>query len=547
MKAFSTDRSGTIAIISATAIASMMAVAALAVDIGSLYLERRQAQGAVDLAAMAAAADVNRAETAARATLEANGLKDFKSFKVETGLYTPDPGLPVEQRFQVGAEPANAARVTIVRPGQLYFAKLFTSQDVDVGVTGLGTNVATAAFTAGTRLAAIRGGLTNKILGGLLGGNVELELMDYEALADADLSLLSFMDALAVQTDVTAGTYDQVLTSDVSAGDVLTAAADVAEASDQATAAAAMRLLRSSTASSSTTVDLSKVIDLGPLAKASIGQPPPGLDVTLDALGLVTASAVAANGERQLAIDLGIHVPGLAGLKLDIAIGEPPASSGWATVGSVNATVRTAQMRMKLTADVLGTGALAGARVRLPIYVSMATATATLTDVTCVGNEGTVTIAATPGVAHAWIGETQSDFDDFTSELRVQKAVLVQTPLARVIGSAHVGIENDHAEELVFTPDDIENGTVHRAETSSFIKSAVSSLLRDLDVDVVALGLSLPVRSTLTSAVASVLEPVAAPLDAVVYSILSTVGAHLGEVDVRVNGVRCGGASQLAG
>ena len=44
------------------------------------------------------------------------------------------------------------------------------------------------------------------------------------------------------------------------------------------------------------------------------------------------------------------------------------------------------------------------------------------------------------------------------------------------------------------------------------------------------------------SLVLSLLTPVAAALDPLIATLLSTVGVRLGEVDVQVNGIRCGSA-----
>jgi uncharacterized membrane protein len=47
---------------------------------------------------------------------------------------------------------------------------------------------------------------------------------------------------------------------------------------------------------------------------------------------------------------------------------------------------------------------------------------------------------------------------------------------------------------------------------------------------------------TVSQLVMSILRPIAAPLDQVIHSLLTTLGVHLGEADVRVHGIRCGTA-----
>jgi uncharacterized membrane protein len=87
---FAKDERGTIAIVSAVSLTVVIGAGALAVDVGSVYLDRRAAQAAVDLAAMAAASDVNNASANARATVTQNRFPADAPLTVELGVYTPD-------------------------------------------------------------------------------------------------------------------------------------------------------------------------------------------------------------------------------------------------------------------------------------------------------------------------------------------------------------------------------------------------------------------------------------------------------------------------
>src|SRR5690606_24854677 len=79
----------------------------------------------------------------------------------------------------------------------------------------------TAMFSIGSRLASLDGGLANALLSSLLGGRVSLTLMDYRGLADAQVNLLQFSDALAADLGVKAGDYDALLSHEVETGRVL--------------------------------------------------------------------------------------------------------------------------------------------------------------------------------------------------------------------------------------------------------------------------------------------------------------------------------------
>lgn len=75
----------------------------------------------------------------------------------------------------------------------------------------------------------------------MLGTSLNLKLVDYNALAATDINLLGFLDKLAPQVGLTAGTYDQLLNTNVSVGVLAKVMADVV--TNNATAKAALNLL----------------------------------------------------------------------------------------------------------------------------------------------------------------------------------------------------------------------------------------------------------------------------------------------------------------
>jgi len=515
---------------------------ALAIDIGSLYLERRTAQGAADLAALAAARDLDRAERAARATLAANGFGDV-SLALTKGRYEADAALAPSERFVPGRAPFNAVRLDVATGGQLHFAKAFMAEP-QIAVSALGAADAQATFSIGSRLAQLNDGAVNALLGSLLGGNVSLSAMDYRALLDADVSLARFLSALAVETGVTAGTYGELLSGEAAVGAVLRAVVEAARADGENRAAEVVSTLLSDVTANAK-VSLDTLVDLGPLANAQIGQPNAGLGADVGVMSLISALASAANGGNQVAVNLGGAIPGLLSLKLDLAVGERMQRSGWVAVGQPGATLETAQTRLRLVAEVGGTGVLAGVRVRLPIYIEVAAAEAKLKALTCTGAEAAnreAVIEARPAAVKAWIGDVAAGgLSSFGNSVPVSDASVVQAPLISVSASAFAQMTNAAATELAFTQSDIDGHVIKTAKVRDHLSSLVSSLLQSarLNVNVVGLGLNV---SAIKALVLSLLSPVVAALDPVVESLLEAVGVSLGEVDVEVNGLRCGGA-----
>ncbi len=546
---FLESQRGNITILTALCMPAVIAAGALAVDLGSLYLERREAQGVADLAAIAAASDLDEAEKAVSRTLAANGTERIGRVEVTRGHYTPDPSLSHEKRFTAGISPYNAVEVTTTKTGATFFARSLGAFDPQIRVRALGISSAEATFSLGSRLLSVRDGIPNKILGAFLGGNVSLSVMDYRALLDANVQLGAFMQALAADMHITAGTYNDVLSSHANVGNVIRASAAVLKGSNGASGAAALDALLMQSAADSIALPLKSLIDLGSLGALAIGQQNAGLGAMLNVLDLVNASAALANANHQVAIDLGAAVPGVLSLKIDLTVGERAQQSPWVRVGQAGSVLRTAQTRLRLVAEIGGSGPLAGVKVRLPVALDLAYAEAKLQGISCTAGaqSSTVDIAVRPGVARAWIGEpTQQSLTNLAAEPTVGPAVIVSANGLEIRGRAFVMAGNIEPTTVQFNSTEISAGVVKTVESNQLTESLVTSLLGQLTLEAKVGGLSLLTPQILKNSLAPILASVAKPLDETVAKILMTLGIHAGEADVRINGVRCGAAT-LAG
>lgn len=377
------SRDGTISIMAGLAFVLLAGLAAFAVDIGSLYLERRHLQGASDLAAIAGAADIDNAETVVARALAANGVAARAD--VTRGRYVADEAIHHSKRFTPEARPYNAVRVDAEMPGNIFFARVFRVQAPQISVTSTAAAAELAGFSVGSRLLALREGVANELLGALLGTSVSLSAMDYEALADADIEVVDLLSQVNARADLDAGTYEEVLQAEVGLDDFLKAAADVAGSGRASQAAFALRRL-SGEASTGLDVPLGAVFDAGPYDGLAVGDRAPGIGLQATAMQLVSLAGILANGERQVSLDLGAEVPGLLDLRLDLAIGEPPQASAFMRVGEIDSTVATAQTRLRLVAQIGGRGLLSTVQVRLPLYLDLAYAQARLSEIACQGD-----------------------------------------------------------------------------------------------------------------------------------------------------------------
>ncbi|WP_245499975.1 TadG family pilus assembly protein [Mesorhizobium sp. M4B.F.Ca.ET.089.01.1.1] len=575
------DRRANFAVMAALSAPVALALTAFAVDEGALFNERRAAQSIVDLAAITAAANINNAEKAVLTTLKDNGFNSVAVQKQGTiieptaskavvqvvpGRYSGVSSIAAGSRFEAGKLPYNAVQVSLKKKGTLYFGAMMMKPPV-IGTTATASAQAEAAFSVGSRLASLNGGVLNALLGGLLGTNISLSVMDYNALISADVDVLSFTDALATQLHLTGVSYSDVVASKATIGQIATAMANV-PGLDRTSKLALQTMAAGAT--NTVKIPLSHLIDLGSVGSLGVGQKPAGLTVATSAMSMMTAAAALANGTNQVQVNLGATIPGLTSTTLSIVIGEPPQSSPWLRVGEAGTVVRTAQTRIKLNASVgIGSGnngnGNAGVNlgggikllaVNLPLNVEVAYAEAKLTDVSCpTGRPDSlkVTIAAQPGIVAAHLADTNANgFADFTkpqsfSDAEIAdvsvKLLLVNLSLLQINGSSAFSVTNMAPTNLTFNATEIAAKTMKTVSTKNLTQSLSTSLVNNLSLSVKALGAGLDVTAllgTVKPAVVTVLNGVTAPVDSLVYNVLGALGVHVGEADIRVTGGTCG-------
>jgi uncharacterized membrane protein len=559
---FIKDRAGNIGTLAALSLPLMVFSLALGVDFGYLTVQQRALQADADLAAIAAASNVVEAEKAAAAFFSLNrvpanvtgrnGLSipadrsldlskaTVVEATVERGRYVADPDLLPQDRFKPATTDADAARVRLTRPADLFVASMFMPRSPVLSATGAASRTKTAAFSVGTRLASLNDGILNALLGKLLGINISLKVMDYRALVDTDIAIQPFLKAVATKLNLTAGTYEDVLNAGITMPDLLASMRAVQGLSS--TVNSALRALEQATSKSKVKLPLARILNLDPkkgIAVATGGD----WDMSINAMQIVSAGAALANDTNQVSLDLGAGVPGLAGVKVALAIGEPPVETPAHRLGAPGSAVRSAQTRLAIEISVDGLSALAGIRIKLPLYVEVAASEAKLADIRCLGGttaNANVTIDAVPGLAEIAIGAVDpSVLSNFSTEPRVKKARIVDSGLLNIDAIAHVEAKNLTRSKLTFSPTEIAARTTKTASTRDALTSITKSLLENLDLDIQVLFLTLGTPKVITAALASTLGAVTPAIDELLYNLLLVVGVRIGEADIRVTGVRC--------
>lgn len=532
------DQRGGISVILAGSLFMLAGAATVAVDLGSIYLAKRQLQGIADAAALAAAGG---GRPAAEELLNQSGVGGVSIHLFEHGSYAADPAVPVAQRFVAGDAAGAATRVEVARRTPLFFGRLLVGRDgIDLRARAVAARKDVAAFSLGTGLASISGGVPNMLLSSLAGTELNLSVMDSQGLASLNLDLLNVADALRVRTGRDGEAYGALFDRELPVSDIIGAMADSAGGSQSAST-----LLRLAGLIPGKSVRLSDIVDLGPMRGAASGDGQP--HILLDAFSMLRMILSPPSG-TAVPMDLRVTVPGLTSTRLMIVTGEGQTRSPLLTMTSkTDVVLRTAQTRIYLESSIATI--LPGiASVRIPLYVELAAAEARLSDINCThgsAQEG-VRLSVTPSIGTVALADVDMHaLTQFNAPANPRPAVLAQVLGTRVTGYANVALGGVQPQAVHFTPADITNGHAKHVSTQDLTQGLAASIAGQTQMQVSVLGITLG-SSPLTSAIGAVLTATAPLLDGILNGVTATLGVRLGTADVRVHDLRCGMAAIVA-
>lgn len=319
-----------------------MALSALVIlvsiaDIGFLYYYKREYQKAADLAAMAGARTMvgsggaPSCDAVVRPAAESNAAQNLGSLR-----YILESG---DDRFRCGQWNPTAS-TALLRVDNTADPSLWNAVFVTVSgspprflpfVDGI-TLSATATAVASEALASLRirstlvsidtsrSAALNSLFGGLLGGNVALDVGSWNGLVNADISLLDYLDQLALDLGIQAGHYDQVLATQASLGELMDAAITLLQRGQGtgsiSAALAGMQTLQAAIPGATPLIALGDIVSVGSGAQTA------GLDAALQVFQLAQALVQAANAKNALAATVN-----LGALTVRVQVIEPPQIS----------------------------------------------------------------------------------------------------------------------------------------------------------------------------------------------------------------------------
>jgi uncharacterized membrane protein len=217
---------------------------ALVVDTGRLYITKRNLQRVADMAAIEVLSRGGKCTDStalqyAQQSLSRNSfvLSAGKTVSVTCGQVATTAGLRDLIASPSGALDT-AVRVVVREstPGSL-IAGGFFKDNIVMEASAIATNSGSglAFLTLKSTLLNVnitqnsRAELLSNIFGGMLGGSLNISVGAWNGLIHTDIDIFKFLNQLAINSGLSAGSYNEVLTADVSTGELIQAAIDVLE------------------------------------------------------------------------------------------------------------------------------------------------------------------------------------------------------------------------------------------------------------------------------------------------------------------------------
>ncbi|MGF6202962.1 pilus assembly protein TadG-related protein [Pseudomonas laurylsulfatiphila] len=366
---------GAIGLMAALTLTLALGFMLLVVDTGRLYLEQRKLQRIADVAVLEAVTrngdclvPAATAATYAQASATRNGYDAADSMTLNTTCGTLQTGANNLRTFLADAGKKDAVRVIVTHtvptsvaagiyalmgPGPVSLTTQLTATAVSAPAVlpplAMLTIGSTALVVDSSQSAAL-----NLLLGQMLGGSLNLSAAGWQGLVDTQISLLGYLNQLAIDAHVTAGDYTTLLSKNIALTQLLDSAITVLQAGGTSTSVAVNGLTGLKVAAGSTS------IVLGQLLQLQTGTVSSALNTNLQVFQLVEALIQLANSQNAAVANIPLSIPGLVNGGVKVKVIQPPQLSAIGNpalvTGQLNDPnriyVRTAQVRTVLSLNL---------------------------------------------------------------------------------------------------------------------------------------------------------------------------------------------------
>ena len=420
---------GAIGLMAAATLGLALLFMLLVIDSGRLYMEQRKLQRVVDAAALEAS-NLNavcsgtgiNALTQATTSAARNGYTVGAASTLTATCGTISTGSNNLRAFTASTTATQAIQVvaknTVATSVAAGLWTLFSAGGFSTTTTLQATATAgyvgdpLAQLTIDSTLASInstQSPLLNALLGGLLGGSLNLSALQYTGLLNTNVNLLSYLNQAAITAGVTVGDYTTLLNTNLSVTTLVQAASILVQQNGAAVNVTSALASISAIGSGST-------IKLGNLIQMATGTSVAGLNGTVQLLTLVQSIIEVAGSGTALNLGANISIPGIAGLTTQVSIIQPPQLSAEGNPKNAkDATstghiyVRTAQARVLLTVQLTAVTALTstvnglGSALNTLLKPVICLLGCTLTDVRLLPDGATLSVGLDAGGASSWV------------------------------------------------------------------------------------------------------------------------------------------------
>ncbi|OIN51970.1 hypothetical protein BLL37_19445 [Pseudomonas azotoformans] len=369
---------GAIGLMAAATLAMAMVFLLLAVDSGRLYLEKRKLQSVADSAALEAASrgglctPTTTANDYAVQNATRNGFTvvagdNSRGLVVTCGTLTTNASNV--RVFAADATKNDAVRVVATRSVITSIVSgiwnMFSGAPISTQTILSATAVAAyappvAQLTIRSSLASVNSGnspLLNMVIGNLLGGSLSLTAAGWNGLLTTNVNLLSYLDQLAIQLNVKAGDYDALLSTAVSASQLIDAAVKVLQKNGAVATAVINDVITLKAIAPNT-----QLLKVGDLLKVATGTPAAALNTSVQLFQLLETVAQLSNSKSAVSAAAQLNIPLVGNVSIQTKVIEPPQMSAIGNPAKAKAGllknpqtdqifVRTAQVRTLVTID----------------------------------------------------------------------------------------------------------------------------------------------------------------------------------------------------
>lgn len=431
----STRQRGAISILTACVLVLMLTVLALVVDTGRLYLEQRNLQKIVDMAALDTSARLPRGycagqeQLADQFALESAALHDFapdtnKALNTQCATITIVDGLrhgstdPDGVAVEVQASHRVPASL-VLRGGAFFSSTISDTIDLTAKASAQRSN-AVAAFSVGSQLLRLNNDqLVGQLLGAIGLDPSLLTALDANGIANATITPSGLLKALGVEVGIEelallspSGLIKLVNTQVglIGIDELVNASAELVSTEALSIALTALKAdILDNTLLGDTDLTLlgSNGEGLIQLALGSLNSTRAALESSINLGELLSVALLTGTSQHAIEIDS----LQLLGISVAASITEPPALA----VGPVGTTAYTGQLRLHVDIDtddipVLGLlTSLLGTRVHLPLTIDVTSAQGELTALQCQSTTPTANIEVTSTILNACIGSISEE------------------------------------------------------------------------------------------------------------------------------------------